>query len=227
MITGILFCTRGTGRGFTLDARMAGAAGFARHRARVGAVIGAHQRLARRPARHQRLHRHARRLYLGARPRRRDLGRALGLGSARRACASWHRDVRWHSAARLDRDPLLRRLHLHHDEDAVRPAPHHDRRQCRRHVPRRHPGRPAGDHHLHPLRRACRACRLAARLRTAGATANLGIGMLFQAFAAVVIGGVSLKGGIGQLPGVFAGVLLLSRSRPRSMSWACRRTTRR
>src|SRR5688572_25285209 len=46
--------------------------------------------------------------------------------------------------------------------------------------------------------------------RTAGATANLGIGMLFQAFAAVVIGGVSLKGGYGKLPGVFAGVLLLS-----------------
>ena len=34
--------------------------------------------------------------------------------------------------------------------------------------------------------------------------------MLFNAFAAVVIGGVSLKGGIGQLPGVYAGVLLLS-----------------
>ena len=46
--------------------------------------------------------------------------------------------------------------------------------------------------------------------RTAGATANLGIGMLFQAFAAVVIGGVSLKGGSGRLSGVFAGVLLLS-----------------
>ncbi|MHA1157611.1 MAG: ABC transporter permease [Alphaproteobacteria bacterium] len=46
--------------------------------------------------------------------------------------------------------------------------------------------------------------------RTAGATANLGIGTLFQAFAAVVIGGVSLKGGFGRLPGVFAGVLLLS-----------------
>ena len=46
--------------------------------------------------------------------------------------------------------------------------------------------------------------------RTAGATANLGIGMLFQAFAAVVIGGVSLKGGYGKLSGVFAGVLLLS-----------------
>jgi ribose transport system permease protein len=46
--------------------------------------------------------------------------------------------------------------------------------------------------------------------RTAGATANLGIGMLFQAFAAVVIGGVSLKGGQGRVSGVFAGVLLLS-----------------
>jgi ribose transport system permease protein len=46
--------------------------------------------------------------------------------------------------------------------------------------------------------------------RTAGATANLGIGMLFQAFAAVVIGGISLKGGYGRLSGVFAGVLLLS-----------------
>lgn len=46
-------------------------------------------------------------------------------------------------------------------------------------------------------------------IRTSGATANLGVGMLFQAFAAVVIGGVSLKGGIGQIPGVYAGVLLL------------------
>jgi ribose transport system permease protein len=47
-------------------------------------------------------------------------------------------------------------------------------------------------------------------IRTSGATANLGTGLLFYAFAAVVIGGVSLKGGIGQLPGVYAGVLLLS-----------------
>lgn len=46
-------------------------------------------------------------------------------------------------------------------------------------------------------------------IRTSGATANLGTGMLFNAFAAVVIGGVSLKGGIGTLPGVYAGVLLL------------------
>jgi ribose transport system permease protein len=47
-------------------------------------------------------------------------------------------------------------------------------------------------------------------IRTSGATANLGIGMLFRAFAAVVIGGVSLTGGVGRLPGVYAGVLLLS-----------------
>lgn len=47
-------------------------------------------------------------------------------------------------------------------------------------------------------------------IRTSGATANLGAGMLFNAFAAVVIGGVSLKGGLGALPGVYAGVLLLS-----------------
>ncbi len=46
--------------------------------------------------------------------------------------------------------------------------------------------------------------------RTNGATANLGIGMLFEAFAAVVIGGVSLSGGVGRLSGVFAGVLILS-----------------
>jgi ribose transport system permease protein len=46
-------------------------------------------------------------------------------------------------------------------------------------------------------------------IRTSGASAGLGVGMLFQAFAAVVIGGVSLKGGLGQLPGVYAGVLLL------------------
>jgi ribose transport system permease protein len=46
-------------------------------------------------------------------------------------------------------------------------------------------------------------------IRTSGATANLGTGMLFNAFAAVVIGGVSLKGGVGRLPGVYAGVLLL------------------
>jgi ribose transport system permease protein len=47
-------------------------------------------------------------------------------------------------------------------------------------------------------------------IRASGATANLGIGMLFRAFAAVAIGGVSLKGGVGRLPGVYAGVLLLS-----------------
>ena len=34
--------------------------------------------------------------------------------------------------------------------------------------------------------------------------------MLFEAFAAVVIGGVSLQGGVGRLTGVFAGAILLS-----------------
>ncbi|UCH24550.1 MAG: ABC transporter permease [Trueperaceae bacterium] len=47
-------------------------------------------------------------------------------------------------------------------------------------------------------------------IRTNGATPNLGSGMLFEAFAAVVIGGVSLQGGVGRLTGVIAGVLLLS-----------------
>jgi ribose transport system permease protein len=46
--------------------------------------------------------------------------------------------------------------------------------------------------------------------RTNGATPNLGRGMLFEVFAAVVIGGVSLSGGVGWLSGVFAGALLLS-----------------
>jgi ribose transport system permease protein len=46
--------------------------------------------------------------------------------------------------------------------------------------------------------------------RTNGATPNLGLGMLFEVFAAVVIGGVSLAGGVGRLTGVFAGALLLS-----------------
>jgi ribose transport system permease protein len=55
---------------------------------------------------------------------------------------------------------------------------------------------------------ACAGWLLAAR--TNGATPNLGLGMLFEAFAAVVIGGVSLRGGVGRLSGVFAGVLLLS-----------------
>ncbi|WP_225773575.1 ABC transporter permease [Inquilinus sp. Marseille-Q2685] len=45
---------------------------------------------------------------------------------------------------------------------------------------------------------------------TARVTPYLGVGMLFETFAAVVIGGVSLKGGAGRLSGVFAGVLLLS-----------------
>ena len=38
----------------------------------------------------------------------------------------------------------------------------------------------------------------------------MGNGMLFEAMAAVVIGGVSLQGGVGKITGVFAGAVLLS-----------------
>jgi ribose/xylose/arabinose/galactoside ABC-type transport system permease subunit len=40
--------------------------------------------------------------------------------------------------------------------------------------------------------------------------ANLGQGMIFEVFAAAVIGGISLQGGRGTLLGAFGGVLLLS-----------------
>lgn len=49
---------------------------------------------------------------------------------------------------------------------------------------------------------------LAARVN--GCSPGIGMGMLFEAMAAVVIGGVSLQGGIGKLTGVFAGAILLS-----------------
>jgi ribose transport system permease protein len=46
--------------------------------------------------------------------------------------------------------------------------------------------------------------------RTNGATASMATGFLFEVLAAVVIGGVSLGGGMGSLVGVFAGALILS-----------------
>jgi len=49
---------------------------------------------------------------------------------------------------------------------------------------------------------------MAARIN--GCSPSLGMGMLFEAMAAVVIGGVSLQGGVGKLTGVFAGAILLS-----------------
>lgn len=49
---------------------------------------------------------------------------------------------------------------------------------------------------------------MAARIN--GCSPSLGTGMLFEAMAAVVIGGVSLRGGVGKLTGVFAGAILLS-----------------
>ncbi len=85
-----------------------------------------------------------------------------------------------------------------------------DRRQSRGTVPRRHRRRRVlyRVFILSGVVAAFAGFLLAAR--TNGATPNLGIGMLFEVFAAVVIGGVSLRGGIGGLSGVFAGVLLLS-----------------
>lgn len=49
---------------------------------------------------------------------------------------------------------------------------------------------------------------MAARIN--GCSPSLGMGMLFEAMAAVVIGGVSLQGGVGKVTGVFAGAILLS-----------------
>ena len=46
--------------------------------------------------------------------------------------------------------------------------------------------------------------------RTNGASPAIATGILFEAFAAVVIGGVSLQGGRGSIPGIFAGAVLLS-----------------
>jgi ribose transport system permease protein len=46
--------------------------------------------------------------------------------------------------------------------------------------------------------------------RAGGATPAMASGFLFEVLAAVIIGGVSMFGGIGSLVGVFAGVLLLS-----------------
>jgi ribose transport system permease protein len=46
--------------------------------------------------------------------------------------------------------------------------------------------------------------------RTNGSTPAAGTGYLFEALAAVIIGGVSMTGGVGSLPGVIGGVLLLS-----------------
>lgn len=46
--------------------------------------------------------------------------------------------------------------------------------------------------------------------RASGATPAMASGFLFEVLAAVIIGGVSMTGGVGSLIGVFAGVLLLS-----------------
>jgi len=44
--------------------------------------------------------------------------------------------------------------------------------------------------------------------RTGGATNNYGVGYEFDAIAACVVGGVSLMGGVGSIPGILTGVLI-------------------
>jgi len=53
------------------------------------------------------------------------------------------------------------------------------------------------------------AAGLLATGRQAAVTNIMGQGMVFEAFAAAVLGGVSLKGGSGSVTGMIAGVLIL------------------
>ena len=163
----------------------------------VGAVIGAINGFLVVTLEDERLHRHARLLHLGARPGRGDLRRALGAGPARTRCASSASSAC--SASRSSpgsRSPvfvvfafILRKTPFGRHLTMIGGNPIGD-------LPRRHQGRPRSSRSPSswPARIAGLAGWLLA-IRTSGATANLGIGMLFQAFAAVVIGGVSLKGG--------------------------------
>ena len=143
MVTGILFASRGIGLGITLPPEwlvipvsLAIASSSAASSAACNACLGG-------SAQDERLHRDARLLYLGARPGRGDLGRALGPGPAAGRCAS--------SASRPDRRAADRPgsrspaswFRLHPGEDAVRAPCQHDRRQPGRDLPGRHQGRPA------------------------------------------------------------------------------------
>ena len=209
MVTGILFCSRGIGLGITLTPEWLVIPVSLALALFIGGIIGVINGLLV-----VRLRMNAFIVtlasYLGARPGSGDLGRPLGPGPDAVAALHGHRDHRLCAADRLARDRLLCAVHLHHGEDAVRAPRHHDRRQPGRNVPGRHQGRPANPITFILSGAISGLAGWLLAIRTSGATANLGVGMLFNAFAAVVIGGVSLKGGIGRLPGVYAGVLLLS-----------------
>ena len=73
----------------------------------------------------------------------------------------------------------------------------------------RHPGGPAHLRGLRGLRHAGCPGGLGARRPAPAVTINLGQGMVFEVFAAAVIGGVSLAGGKGTMLGPLGGVLLL------------------
>ena len=91
-----------------------------------------------------------------------DLGRPLGAGPCAGHPLVRHPAPARPAAHRLDRHRLFRRLLADHGQDAVRPAPGHDRRQRDRDLPRRHPRQPQPYHRLHSRRRHCRPRRLAA-----------------------------------------------------------------
>ena len=196
--------------GHRLDARMAGVAGLARHRRHGRRHHRRHQCLARRQAQDERLHRDARLLHLGARPGGGDFRRPFGPGSR-----AFLRFIGIETFLFIPLIAWIAIVCFAVFTFIMRKTP------FGRHITM------IGGNAVATFRAGIRVDRLMAitfvlagaiaglagwllAIRTSGATANLGVGMLFNAFAAVVIGGVSLKGGIGQLPGVYAGVLLLS-----------------
>ena len=88
------------------------------------------------------------------------------------------------------------------------PSVRHRQHRCR--LQARRSGGSGDREGVRPQRGAGRLHRPADRRRADGATAASATWFLFDVLAAIVIGGVSLKGGEGSLVGVFAGVLLLS-----------------
>ena len=137
-------------------------------------------------------------------PRRHRCSRASSSDRQRTA-------VRHHALPGGDRARPARRLRLHHAPSTVRPADLCGRRQSGGGAACRLRRAPRQVHLLHHQRAAGRqspASCLPSRLGSAEHVA--GLGFEFQVVAAVVLGGVSLAGGIGSLFGMALGVLILS-----------------
>ncbi len=210
MAVGILFCSAGIGIGVQLHPEWLMVPVSLLIALAVGGLIGAHQRLPGRQGEDERLHHHAGVLHLGARPR-------AGISGGRSA-QDLAPAIRWFGIQRLLGLPLTAWIAI---ACFVVFSLIMAKTPFGRHLIM------IGGNETATFRAGIRVNRnlviafvlagaiagLAGWLlaiRTSGATANLGVGLLFNAFAAVVIGGVSLKGGVGSLPGVYAGVLLLS-----------------